>query len=136
VPANARAHCIMVSSEGLSYDIDTGREGGTGYGNGHWIIRDCALWAHSEVPWRNEIVRIGRVAGSQKAAKSVRIQRCVMVGQQVIVAVTDVASIKVEGCNTPALLARARAELDMDTRFEATIPTSTRRVPLSEGFSR
>lgn len=136
VPANLRAHCIMISSEGESYDIDTGQNGGTGFGNGHWIIRDCAFFAYSDVPWRNDVIRFGRNGGTQKAAKSVRILRCGVWGQNLILGVTEVGSLKVEGCNTPAIAAYCRDTLHMDTHFEATFPTSTRRVPLSEGISR
>jgi hypothetical protein len=136
VPANARAHCIMVSSEGLSYDIDTGAVDGTGYGNGHWVIRDCALWAHSDVPWRNDIIRFGRNGGTQKVAKSVRILRSGIWGRMVQLGVTEVGTLRVEGCNTPALADFCRNTLGMFTSSEAFFPTSTRRVPLSEGISR
>lgn len=136
VPANARAHCVMVSSEGLSYDIDTGREGGTGYGNGHWVIRDCAFYAESDVPWRNDIIRFGRNGGTQKVAKSVRILRSGIWGRMVQLGVTEVGSLRVDGCNTPELAEFCRERFGMDTRFEAFFPTSVRRVPLSEGISR
>jgi hypothetical protein len=135
VPANARAHCVMVSSDGSSYDIDTGATD-TGFGNGHWIIRDCALWAHSDVPWRNDIIRFGRNGGTQKAAKSLRVERCGVWGEQVQLGVTEVGRLTVTGCNTPELARICRDRFGMDTRFEAYFPTSTRRVPLSEGITR
>lgn len=136
VPANARAHCIMISSEGLSYDIDSGVVDGPGFGNGHWVIRDCAFWAHSDVPWRNDIIRFGRNGGTQKVAKSFRLERCGVWGQNVQLGVTDVGRLVVTGCNTPELARICRERFGMDTRFEAFFPTSTRRVPLSEGISR
>lgn len=133
--ANERGHCVMGSSDGLSYDIDTGAVD-TGYGNGHWVIRDCAFWAHSDVPWRNDIIRFGRNGGTQKAAKSLRIERCGIWGQNVQLGVTEVGRLTVTGCNTPEIALLCRERFGMDTRFEAYFPTATERIPLSRGISR
>lgn len=136
IPANDRSKAIMISSEGLSYDAVTGVPN-VGFGTGHVVIRDCHLWGHSDVDWRNTIIRVDRNGGSQQAARSVLIENCGVWGQNMAVTAGNIPAGKltIRGCNTPEIRARSES-LGLDTTLQAYFPTSTRKVPLVEGISR
>ena len=133
--ANERSHCAMFSSEGASFDIDTGEEG-VGFGNGWIIVRDSAFFGTSDVPWHNDLLRVGRNGGSQFAAKGVLLKSNGMFGRGVIVSISDVPSgkVRITGCNTPEIAARCR-ELGIDTSVEAGVHFGGRQHPVSRGFA-
>lgn len=135
ISANLRAMGFAVSAEGNCYEFDTGAQGGTGFANGHGIIRNCGFWGDSDVPWRNEIIYCGTNGGGLKPCKSLTIQNCGIWGRNMKIGVTRVPAgkFKVVGCNTAALRQYARAA-GMDDSFEAFVPTATRLVPASEGI--
>lgn len=135
VPSNARSHCVMISSEGLSYDTEGGT---TGPGNGHVRLHACAMEGLSTVDWNNSILRVARNGGTQSAAKSVTVDSCGLWGALMLVQITDVPSgeVKILNCNTPALRNYCGHALGMNVNHEATFPTSVRKVPISEGIHR
>lgn len=136
IAANARALCVGISSEGVSYDMATGRVG-VGSGNGWVIMRQCMAWGHSDVPWNNNIVRVARNGGTQAAARGVIIEDCGIWGQMLVVTVGEVPAgkVKIQRCNTPALRAWAESR-GVDATHEAKFPTATQLVPLSQGITR
>jgi hypothetical protein len=138
IEANARALCVALSSEGNSYDMDSGRVG-VGFGNGWLIMRQCATWGDSEVPWNNKAVYVGRNGGSQQAAKGVLIEQSGLWGRNLQVQISQVPAGRttIRGCNTLQL--RAYAEnvlLFPQPLVEVKIATAQRLVPLSEGIVR
>lgn len=132
---NDRSHCVMVSSESNSYGHG-GKD--SPYGNGNIVLRQIACSGGSLFDWRNELVRVGRNSGSQFAARSLLMEESGLYGPKVIVSISDMPSgrVTIRGCNTPAVNAYCRDVLGMDTSIEATLPTSSRRVPISEGLVR
>lgn len=131
-----RCKAVMVSSEGGSYDQETGAVG-TGFGNGWVVVRDCYAWGTSEVDWSNTIARVGRNGGTQRAARGFLLERSGLFGPKMIVQMGDVPSgmAVIRDCNGAAQIAYATG-IGMPTSPEATFPTSSRRVPLSEGIRR
>lgn len=136
IPANERALCVGISSEAQSYDMATGREN-VGDGNGWVIMRQCCAWGRSDVPWNNNLVRVGRNSGAMRAARGVLIEQSGIWGVGVIVSVSEVPTGKttIRGCNTPALRAWAM-DRGIDASVEAKFPTAQRLVPISEGIVR
>ncbi len=134
IPASSRAKCIMVSSEGDSYDMLTGRIG-TGFGNGFVIVKGCALKGGPGQENYTTILRVGRNGGSQMAARGVSVTGCGIWGQRMSVQVKDIPAgkFRLAECNTPAIRERCEA-MGFDTTYEAGIPTASRVVPVSEGF--
>lgn len=126
IPVNARSHCIEIVAEDNSW-------GGT-FGNGHVWIRASAFKGKSDVDWNNSIIRVARNSGNQMAARSVTIERNGIFGQKTLVILGSIPIGKavVRDCNTPAIK-QALAPL-FDTTFESMIPTSSRRVLVSEGW--
>ena len=137
IEANARALCVAISSEGESYDMDTGRVG-VGFGTGWLIMRQCATWGHSEVPWNNKAVYVGRNSGTQQAAKGVLIENSGLWGQNLVVQTSQVPTGRttIRGCNTVQLRAYAENVLRFPASPEVKIATAQRLVPLSEGIVR
>ncbi len=133
--ANERSHCVMVSSEAVSYDIETGRQD-QGYGNGWIIIRDNAMYGHSDFPWHNELVDIYQNSGPQWSCKGVLIKNNGLFGQGVIVSVSGVPSgkVKIAGNNTPAIKAYCQS-IGIDTTHEAGVHYGGKLQPVSKGFS-
>lgn len=121
-PPNDRSHCVEIAAESNSYG-----------GAGHVWIRDCAFYGKSLVDWSNTIIRVARNSGTQNAAKSVMIETSGIYGPKMLVSVGQVAAGKttVRLCNTPEIKAKLAALFS--TAEEATIPTASRRIPVSEG---
>lgn len=136
IPANDRSKAIMISSEGVSYDAVTGSLN-MGYGNGHVVIRDTIIWGHSDVDWRNTIVRCDQNAGLQFSARSLLIENCGLWGQNMAVGVGKVPAgqFVMRGCNTPDIKRRT-LELGLDATHSAYFPTSSSKVPVAAGISR
>lgn len=133
--ANERSHCVMISSEAASYDIDTGRQD-QGYGNGWIIIRDNAMFGHSDFPWHNDLLRVGVNSGPQYAAKGVLIKGNGLFGPGVIASVSGVPAgkVKITGNNTPAIKAYCQS-IGIDTTHEAGVHYGGKLQPVSKGFS-
>ena len=136
IPANDRSKAIMISSEGLSYDAETG-SANVGYGNGNVIIRDTLAWGHSDVDWRNTLIRCDQNSGLQFSARSLLIENCGLYGKLMAIGVGKVpqGQFILRGCNTANVKRRAM-ELGIDTTYQAYFPTSSRKVLVSEGISR
>lgn len=136
ITLNNRSKCIMLSSEGQSYDQATGAIG-VGYGNGFVLIRECAMYGKSDFDWNNEIIRCARNSGSQMAARAMTIESCGVWGPLMLVRMSHIppGQAIIRGCNTPALKAYCQS-IGMDTTYEASYPTSNRKIPLSEGIVR
>lgn len=134
VPASSRGKCVMVSSEGDSYDKDTGAIG-TGFGNGFVVVRNSAMCGGPGQEGYTTIVRVGQNGGSQKAAKGVSIENCGIWGQRMNVQTKDVppGKVTIKGCNTPEIEERSAA-MGMDTTHEASITLANRVIPISDGF--
>lgn len=134
--AKDRCKCVMISSEGLSYDRATGAVG-TGFGNGHVLVRECVAYAASEVDWGNTVMRCGRNGGSQWSAESFTLEHVGAWGPKVIVQTGEVPTGRmiIRDCNAGAQVTYAQS-IGMPTAPEATYPTAVRRVPLSEGIVR
>lgn len=135
IPASSRAKCVMVSSEGDSYDMLTGRPN-AGFGNGFVVVKNSAMRGGPGQENYTTILRVGCNGGSQKAARGVLVEGCGIWGQRMSVQLKDVPSGKVaiRSSNTPAIRERSEA-LGMDTTHEAGVPTASRVVPISEGFA-
>lgn len=136
IPANDRSKAIMISSEGVSYDAVTGAVN-EGYGNGHVVIRDTIAWGHSDVDWRNTLIRCDQNSGSQFSARSLLIEGCGLWGQNMAITAGAIPTggYILRGCNTPALGRRSR-DLGIDTTFQAYIPTASKKLLASEGLTR
>lgn len=136
IPGNQRSKCIMISSEGLSYDTVTGKEN-VGFGNGYVVVRLCALRGYSKVGWHNTILRAGRNGGSQASCRGLLIDNCGVWGPMMQVQTGEIPEgmMQIQNCNTPALRNISEA-IGMDTMYEATYPASNRAIPLSEGIKR
>ena len=136
VTANDRSKAIMFSSEGLSYDQETGAEN-VGFGNGHVLIRNIVAEGFSEVEWGNSIIRCARNGGAQMSARSFTLEDSGVWGDRKIVQAGELPAggLQIRGCNTTALRDYSRS-VGMRATVESTFPTSSRRVPLSEGISR
>ena len=135
LPAHLRSRAIMVSSENASYNKFTG-EVGTGVGNGHVVVRRCGIFGGPGAPdWSSsELIRVGRNSGTQRAAQAVLVDGCAIYGEREHVVAKDLSGrFLVQGCNTPDLRERARA-IGANTAHEASILTSERPVPISEGW--
>lgn len=104
--AARRSYCIAISSEGDSYDIDTGALG-QGHGNGHVQVKDCAMVSSGvgSSDYTMKIVRVGRNGGGQYAAKSVAIEGCGVYGENMQVQLGDIGSggIRIDNCNKPSM---------------------------------
>jgi hypothetical protein len=135
LPASSRSKCIMVSSEGDSYDILTGRVG-VGFGNGFVVVKNSAMRGGPGQENYTTILRVGQNGGTQQAARGVLVENCGIWGQRMSLQFEKVPAgkIKVVGCNTPEIRSRSEA-LGMDTTHEAGIPTSSRVIPVSEGIA-
>ena len=136
VTAKDRSKAIMFSSEGLSYDQATGQPD-VGFGNGHVLIRNVAVEGFSETDWGNSVIRCARNGGSQLSARSFTIEASGVWGERLVVQAGDLppGALQIRGCNTAALRDYCRS-VGMAAVVEVTFPTSSRRVPLSEGISR
>lgn len=136
VPGNARSHCVMVSSEGNSYDILTGAVG-TGFGNGYVLVRQCVMEGRSDFDWSNAILRVAVNGGSQLAARGVLVEDSGLWGEKMTVQLGSIprGMTLIRRCNTAAIR-RVSRSLGMQAATEAMIPTATRLVPVSEGFAR
>lgn len=134
--AKDRCKCVMVSSEGQSYDRATGAVG-SGFGNGFVVVRQCVMWGSSEVDWSNTIARCARNGGTQLAAQGFFLREVGAWGPRMVVQAGDLPAgrMVIEGCNVGAQVEYAKS-IGMPTSPEATFPTSVRRVPLSEGIVR
>jgi hypothetical protein len=134
--AKDRCKAVMVSSEGASYDQKTG-EVGTGFGNGWVVVRHCVGAGASEVDWGNTVVRCARNGGTQWAARAFLLESSGFWGPRLLVQTGQVPEgrMVIRNCNGPNQAAYA-ASVGMATTPEATYPTSSRRVPLSEGVVR
>lgn len=137
IEANARALCIALSAEGESYDMDTGRVG-VGFGTGWLIVRQTATWGHSDVPWNNKAIYVGRNGGAQWAAKGVLIEDSGLWGQSLVVQFGNIQAGKttVRRCNTPALRDYAANVLHIPASSEVKVATANALVPLSQGYQR
>ena len=135
IPASSRSKCIMVSSEGDSYDMLTGRPN-VGFGNGFVVVKNSAMRGGPGQENYTTILRVASNGGSQKAARGVLVEGCGMWGERMSVQIKDVPNGKttLRGCNTSEIRERSEA-LGMDTTFEAGIPTATRVIPVSEGIA-
>jgi hypothetical protein len=136
IPANDRSKAIMISSEGLSYDAETGAVN-VGYGNGDVVIRDTIAWGHSDVDWRNTILRCDRNSGAQFSAKSLLVENCGLWGQNMAVTAGALPAGKllIRGCNTPDIKRRT-LDIGLDATYQAYFPTSSKKLLISEGVSR
>lgn len=136
VPASSRAKCVMVSSEGESFDMLTGRVG-VGFGNGFVSVRNCAMFGGPGQEGFTTILRVGRNGGSQLAARGVDVAGCGIYGTRMNLQLKDVPAgkVRVAGCNTPSIKARATA-IGIDTSVEASITLSDRILPVSAGFAQ
>jgi hypothetical protein len=128
--------CIAISSNGMSYDMLTGRID-QGFGNGFVVVRRSAMQGQDNDYSRNEILSIYRDgAGPPMAAMGALIDKCAVYGEKTFVNLKQIPAGRslVRGCNTPEIRDRARL-LEFDTRFESAIPTAHRLVPMSEGYA-
>jgi hypothetical protein len=136
LPASQRSKCLMVSSEGNSYDALTGRVG-AGVGNGFVVVRRCGMRGGPGPSWYSTMMRVGRNGGSQLAARGVLIEDCGIWGDHESVQLTEIPAGKttIRGCNTPEIrdLCEARG---MDTTHEARLLPSPGPLPLSVGIQR
>lgn len=135
VTLNNRSHAIMLSSEGGSYDTITGAVG-SGFGQGFVLVRECALYGHSDFDWSNEIIRCARNSGSAMSARGILIEGCGVWGQLMLARMSQIPPGMgvIRGCNTPSLKEYCSDILGMDTSREAMYPGAGRKIPLSEGI--
>lgn len=134
IPAHLRSRAIMVTSESGSYDTFTGKVG-TGHGNGLVLVRNTAMSGGPGTENYSLLMRVGRVAGTQLAARAVLLSTCGLWGERMQFQFDCVPAgqLKVTRCNTENLRRYADG-IGMDTRHEAAILTSSRIIPISEGF--
>lgn len=134
LPASARSHCVMVTSEGSSYDVVTGRPN-VGVGNGYVIIKNSAMRAGPGQPNYTPMLRVGQAGGSQLAAKGALVEGCGVYGQKMNLQFDHLPAgkVAVRGCNTEEIRRRCEA-LGMDTSVEASLTLADRVIPVSEGF--
>lgn len=138
VLAHQRGKGWMLSSEGSSYDIVTGKvDKAGGFGMGYCVLRRCVSAGFSNVDWGNHAIRVGVNGGRMGSALGIWLDRCGAYGAKRVVTLTDVKAggTLVSGCNSPVIRDWCENK-GIDTTHEATIPTATRRIPLSEGFAR
>jgi hypothetical protein len=138
VLAHQRGKGWMLSSEGESFDFLTGQvDKAGGYGLGYVLLRRSVSAGFSDVGWGSQAIRVGVNGGRMGSALGVWLDGCGAFGANRTVELTGVKSggTLVSGCNTPAIREWCENK-GIDTRFEATIPTATRRIPLWEGFKR
>ncbi len=114
-----RSKTIMVSSEGSSYDIDSGSQT-NGHGNGEIVIRNVASSGNSGPSWYSPIIRVGRNGGNQQSGKSLRIENSGLWGDHLSLQVSNVDGWGLQGNNTPAIKAYAQDTLGLDTTYEAS----------------
>lgn len=132
------AGCVMLSSEGNSYDIMTGKLN-RGHGNGAWVVRRSGLYGSNVGGfWNNELVNV--YTGKGTTAKAVQgflmgESGCYGQNSQLSLSGVPAGTCFIEDSNTEAIKARARA-LGFDTTYQTVIPTSQRLVPVSEGYAR
>jgi hypothetical protein len=132
LPASSRAKCVMVSSEGDSYDTLTGAVG-TGFGNGFVYVRRSMIFGGPGQENYTTLLRVGRNGGAQLAARGVLVEGCGLYGRLMNLQLKDTRAARVRDCNTPAIKARCTA-LGIDTTHQASITLSDRVVPVSDGF--
>ena len=132
VPSQARSFAIALSSEGESYDQETGAIN-TGFGNGHVVLDRILAYGSSEYLWRNNQIRCGRNGGSQKCAKSFKITNSALYGYQMFLSIGDIppGSGLLTGSNTPDLKSYAESQ-GVNTSVETVIPRYP-LVPVSQG---
>ncbi len=129
--------CLHISSNGGAYDMTTGQVD-RGYGAGYVGIRRCAFTGESDGFWQNELINVYRNSGGPpNAAMGVVIDGCAFYGRNTIVRVGNVPAGQtfVRNCNTADLEAMAE-RWGIDTTHETVIPTATRLVKVSEGYTR
>lgn len=136
IPGHQRSRAIMVTSESGSYDAFTGAVG-SGFGNSWIVIKQCAAFGWKGTENYSLLLRVGKVGGSQRAAKGVLIDGCGLWGDHMQLQFSDIPTngLAVKGCNTPGIRNYCDA-IGMDTRSEASILTSSRIIPVSEGLVR
>jgi len=129
------ARCIMISSEANSYDWATGRVG-IGHGNGPVSIKNTAISGRAPNLWGNELVRCGRNGGTQLSAPAFLLEASGGYGHNMIVQLGQIPKGKavIRGCNTPEIRERC-SQISMNVAEEATYPSPTRLIPLSEDLS-
>lgn len=134
LPASSRGKVVMVSSEGESYDMLTGAIG-TGYGNGYVSIKRSALYGGPGQENYTTLLRVGRNAGTQLAARGVLVEASGLYGRMMNVQMKDIPPGKavIRGCNTPSIKARATA-LGINTANECSITHPDHVAPVSEGI--
>lgn len=134
IPGHLRSRAIMVTSESASYNALTGAVG-TGAGNGYVVIEKCAVSGGPGTENYSLLLRVGKVGGTQKAARGVLIDSCGMWGERMQFQYSDLpkGSLVVRNCNTQTIRDFCNM-IGMDTRSEAAIITSSGIVPMSEGF--
>lgn len=135
---DGHSKCLMLSSEGNSYDMETGKLN-RGFGNGAWVVRRSGLTgANSSGFWNNTLVNVYRNGGTAALAAQGFIfedSGAYGLNSQLSLNSTPAGTVFVQRCNTPAIKQSAE-RLGIDTSAQAVVPTSQRLVPVSEGYSR
>jgi hypothetical protein len=129
--------CIMLSANSDSYDMETGQVD-KGFGNGVWVVRRCGLTGANEAGfWNNQIVNVYRHSGPPMAAMGFSLEDSGAYGKNSALGLNAMprGSVFVVRCNTPTLKAIAEGQ-GFNTQHETVIPTSTRLVPVSEGYRK
>jgi hypothetical protein len=133
-PVPTKSKCIMISADPSSYDIATGKVG-VGHGNGDIVVRRTVLSGSMDGYYHNTLLSVYSNDPGQKAARAVLVDTCGAFGPNMILSFRDVPvnQSMVARSNTPEIT-RYCGTIGVDTRAEATIPTATRLVPVSEGY--
>lgn len=113
-----RSKAIMISSEGSSYDIDTGSQS-TGHGNGNVVVRNVYASGNAGPSWYSPIIRVGRNGGNQFAGKSFGVSDSGAWGDHLSLQVGQVDGWGLSGNNTQAIKDKAQI-FGLDTTFEAS----------------
>ena len=128
-----RSQCIMISAEGISFDIDTGVVD-AGHGNGFVWVTNCLMESSMAAPGLKPIINTGTWGGTQIPCKGYLIQECGVWGTNMHVRANGVTvpvpKWGIMNCNTDRIVTIAQ-RLGMtatdDSLYSGTVPMTTNR---------